>query len=66
MIDSCTPPKCNIPPEKWWLEDDPFLLGPGHFFRGELLNFGRVSGQISNPRICTAVIVPLLGKVDEG
>ena len=22
-----TPPKFNIAPEKWWLEDDPFLLG---------------------------------------
>jgi len=22
-----TPPKFNIDPEKWWLEDDPFLLG---------------------------------------
>ena len=26
-----TPPKFNIAPEKWWLEDDPFLLGPGNF-----------------------------------
>ena len=24
---SHTPPKFNIAPEKWWLEDDPFLLG---------------------------------------
>ncbi len=33
-----TPPKFNIAPEKWWLEDDPFLLG-WLIFRGELLNF---------------------------
>ena len=26
-----TPWKFNIAPEKWWLEDDPFLLGPGNF-----------------------------------
>ena len=26
-----TPPKFNIAPEKWWLEDDPFLLGLGNF-----------------------------------
>ena len=38
-----TPPKFNITPEKWWLEDDPFLLGFGNFFgENELLNFGRV------------------------
>ena len=28
-------------PAKWWLEDDPFLLGREPF-RGELLNFGGV------------------------
>ena len=29
--------------EKWWgKEDDPFLLGPGNFFGGELLVSGRV------------------------
>ena len=28
-------------PEKWWLEDDPFLLGFGNF-SGAMLNFGRV------------------------
>ena len=22
-----TPPKFNMAPEKWWLEDDPFLFG---------------------------------------
>ena len=27
------PPKFNIAPKKWWLEDDPFLLGLS-FFRG--------------------------------
>ena len=38
------PPKFNreFTPEKWWLEDDPFLLGEGNFSGGELLNFGRV------------------------
>ena len=37
------PPKFNIAPEKWWLEDDPFLLGFGNFSgENSLLNFGRV------------------------
>ena len=31
-----TPLKFNIPPEKWWLEDDPFLLGK---FSRAMLNF---------------------------
>ena len=26
-----TPPKFNMAPENGWLEDDPFLLGPGNF-----------------------------------
>ena len=26
-----TPSRFNIDPEKWWLEDDPFLLGFGNF-----------------------------------
>ena len=26
-----SPPKFNIAPEIWWLEDDPFLLGFGNF-----------------------------------
>ena len=30
----------NIATGKWWLEDDPFLLCPGNFSVGELLNFG--------------------------
>ena len=35
----CTPPKFK----KRWLEDDPFLLGPGHFSGvNSLLNFGWV------------------------
>ena len=38
VIESYTT-KVNIAPEKWWLEDDPFLLGR-ELFRGELLNFG--------------------------
>ena len=33
--------------EKWCLEDDPFLLGRS-LSRGELLNFGRVSGPDSH------------------
>ena len=37
-IQPITPPKFNMAPEKWWLEDDPFLLGR-YIFRGELLNF---------------------------
>ena len=37
-----TPPKFNIAPEKWWLEGDPFLLGPGNFSGAKMLNFGRV------------------------
>ena len=41
--ESDTPPKFNIAPEKWWLEDDPFLLGFGNFSgANSLLNFGRV------------------------
>ena len=39
-------PKFNIAPEKWWLEDNPFLLGAKKLFRGELLNFG--GGYIDN------------------
>ena len=31
-----TPPKINIAPEKWWLEDDPFLLPFGMaYFQGQ-------------------------------
>ena len=30
-------------PEKWWLEDDPFLLGASLFLGGELLNFRGVT-----------------------
>ena len=33
-----TPPKFNIAPERWWLEDYPFLLGL-LLFRGYCLNF---------------------------
>ena len=39
-----TPPKFNIAPENWWLEDDRFLLGMP-IFRGELLNFWSVAGD---------------------
>ena len=36
-----TPTKFNIDLEKWWLEDDPFLLGFGNFSGvNSLLNFG--------------------------
>ena len=34
-------PGTYSPPEKWWLQDDPFLLGFGNF-SGAMLNFGRV------------------------
>ena len=40
-MHGCTPPKFNIAPENWWLEDDPFLLGLP-IFRGKMLNFRRV------------------------
>ena len=37
---SLTPGKFNIAPEKWWLEDDPFLSEPGNFSgANSLLNF---------------------------
>ncbi len=42
-----TLPETNIAPEKWWLEDDPFLLGFG-LFSGAMLNFGRVSCLVAN------------------
>ena len=43
LDDTNTPPMFNseFTPEKWWLEDDPFLLGPGNF-SGAMLNFGMV------------------------
>ena len=34
-----TLPETNIVPEKYWLEDDPFLLGGRSIFRGELWGF---------------------------
>ncbi len=34
--------KFNIAPEKWWLEDDPFLSGFGNF-SGAMLVSGRVA-----------------------
>ena len=43
-INSITPLKCNITPEKWWLQDDPFLFGPGNFLRA-MLNFGVISSM---------------------
>ena len=33
----------GVDPEKWWLEDNPFLVGVGNFSGGEVLKFGRVS-----------------------
>ena len=40
-----TPPRFNIDPQKWWLEDDPFLLGFGNFWGvNSLLVFG---GELS-------------------
>ena len=39
-----TPPKLNTDPEKWWLEDESFLLGFGNFSgENSLLNFGGIS-----------------------
>ena len=45
-----TPLKFNIATEKWWLEDDPFLLGPGNFFRGEILEL-QVGNQLLTPQV---------------
>ena len=42
LQQTITPPKFNIAPEKFWLEDEPFLLGLGNFSGLLLLNFGRV------------------------
>ena len=39
---NCTLPKLNIAPEKWWLEDDPLLLG-WYIFRAKQLNFHGVT-----------------------
>ena len=36
-----------LAPAKWWLEDDPFLLGR-ELVRGELLSFGGVIEQLGN------------------
>ena len=44
-----TPPRFNseFAPEKWWLEDKPFLLGFGNFLgANSLLNSGRASHSI--------------------
>jgi len=40
-MQNATPPKFNsqFTPEKWWLEDDLFLLGIRKLFRGGLLKF---------------------------
>ena len=41
------PPKFNIAPEKWCLEDKPFLLGPGNFSGSmSMWNFGRVVDEL--------------------
>ena len=40
-----TPPKFNIAPEKWWLEDYFWIFWEG-LFSGAMLNFGRVSIDI--------------------
>ncbi len=58
-----TPPKFNIAPEKWWLEDY-FPIGKVNF-SGAMLNFGRVSyhiwaqwtqkDEISKPRLLSGV-----------
>ncbi len=55
-----TPPKFDIAPEKWWLEDDPFLLGFGNFSGASCWNFGGVSQQ--NPQKNTSVSVMAANK----
>ena len=50
MPEMCTPPKFNTAPEKWRLEDAPFLLGRA-IFRGELLNFQGVPDSIFVDRL---------------
>ncbi len=32
----------NIAPEKWWLGDNPFLLGPGQFSGAKMSVLGKV------------------------
>ena len=52
-----TPHKSNIAPEKWWLEDDPFLLGFGISSGvNSLLNFGRSSPKY--PKCCSQGMGP--------
>ena len=46
-----TPPKFYIAPEKWWLEDY-FPIGFWCLFRGELLDFGRVTFLRLGPKVC--------------
>ena len=48
---TCTPPKFNIAPKKWWLEDE-FPIGIAHFL-GAMLNFSCVSssGQDTDRRV---------------
>ena len=55
-----TPPKFNIDPEKWWLEDDPFLLGFGNFsgaWKGNLLRRHEVHGKFANHKIFSQMVV---------
>ena len=33
IVHPLPPPKFNIVTEKWWLEDDPFLLGQAAYFQ---------------------------------
>ena len=49
IITIYTTQKFNIATEKWWLEDDPFLLCFGHFSgENSLLNFR--AGMLSNTK----------------
>ena len=48
-LDHYTPEVKPSPFKKCWLEDDPFLLGPGNFSgENSLLNFGEVISQPPN------------------
>ena len=38
----------STPPKKWWLEDKPFLLGPGNFSGGDCYTSRWVTVSVSN------------------
>ena len=45
MLSFSTLPETNIAPENGWLEDDPFLLGPGLFSGAKMLVSGSVTDK---------------------